>query len=159
MEENEEKKEEIKAEEVKTEKTTVEKAKEVFTNVADETANYDQKEISDGKAMAILSYIGILALIPFFAEKNNKYVVYHAKQGMNLLITWAGYVVLAILLSLIKVKKVVWFVVVKVTPWWITLPLWLVGLFIGAMAIVGIVYAATGKAKELPLVNKVKVIK
>ncbi len=36
--------------------------------------------------MVILAYFGIFALIPFFAEKEDEFVQYHAKQGLFLAI-------------------------------------------------------------------------
>jgi uncharacterized membrane protein len=36
--------------------------------------------------MAILSYLGILCLIPFLVFKDNDFVQYHAKQGLTLFI-------------------------------------------------------------------------
>lgn len=36
--------------------------------------------------MVVLAYFGILALIPFFAEKEDEFVQYHAKQGLFLAI-------------------------------------------------------------------------
>ena len=64
----------------------MDKIKGLFTNLQDKSADYSKEEIDNGKLMALLSYIGILALIPYFAEKENKYVRFHAIQGLNLLI-------------------------------------------------------------------------
>jgi uncharacterized membrane protein len=36
--------------------------------------------------MVVLAYFGIFALIPFFAEKEDEFVQYHAKQGLFLAI-------------------------------------------------------------------------
>ena len=58
--------------------------KAMFTDLKDTTNEYDKKEIENGKVMAILAYLGILCLIPYFAEKDNKYVRFHAIQGLNL---------------------------------------------------------------------------
>lgn len=38
------------------------------------------------KTMGILSYIGPLALIPYFAAKDSKFVRFHARQGLALAI-------------------------------------------------------------------------
>ena len=62
------------------------KATKILNDVKDDSKSFNKKDIDSGKGMAILSYIGILALIPFLAEKKNKFVIYHAKQGMNLFI-------------------------------------------------------------------------
>lgn len=142
-----------------------ETAKEVFTDVKDETKKMSDKEISEGKGLAILSYFGILSLIPYFVEKKNKFTRFHAVQGLNLFIIEAIYGIIAtILRSVIKVNRCgAWGEFLgsycRVTPWWVTLPLSLISLCFLALAIVGIVYACQGKAKELPVLNKAKIIK
>lgn|SRR5574344_2179054 len=141
------------------------KAKDMLNDVKDESKSFDKKEIESGKGMAILSYI--IPPIPYFAEKNNKYVRYHAVQGMNLLIISIAYsIIYGILTSIIKVNGNcgTWLGYdlgnyCKVTPWWVTLPLSLIGLFISILCIIGIVNVCNGKAKELPIVNKFKVFK
>ena len=45
------------------------------------------------------------------------------------------------------------------TPWWITVPIGLLESVTFVVAVVGIVYAYQGKAKELPLFGKIKIIK
>ena len=138
-------------------KNLKDKAKGLLNDVKDESKSFDKKEIESGKGMAILSYI--LPFIPYFAEKDNKYVRYHAVQGMNLLI-------IAILTSIIKVNGSCgsWYGYdlgnyCRITPWWITLPLSLIGLCITILCIIGIINVCNGKAKELPIVNKFKILK
>lgn len=145
------------------EKNFKDKAEDIINDVKDSTKDFSKKEISDGKGMAVLSYI--IPIIPYFVEKKNKFAIYHAKQGMNLLMVCIAYgFVNAILSSLIKVNTscgnfLGYNLDCKVTPWWVSLPLGLIGVVIGIIAIFGIVYAVGGKAKELPLVNKVKIFK
>ena len=64
----------------------MDKIKSLFTNLEDKTAEYKKEDIEKGKLMAVLSYIGILVVIPYFAEKENKFVRFHAIQGLNLLL-------------------------------------------------------------------------
>ena len=51
----------------------------------DETASNElsAEEISEGKALAIISYIGPLCLIPIIL-RNNEFSLYHARQGLLL---------------------------------------------------------------------------
>ena len=46
-----------------------------------------------------------------------------------------------------------------VTPFWISFPMAIIGLVIIVITVIGIVYACEGKAKELPIINKIKIIK
>lgn len=145
------------------------KAKNILNDVKDESKSFEKKDIESGKGMAILSYI--IPLIPFFAEKKNKYVQYHAKQGMNLLVIAVAYsIIYGILTSVIKVRGNCGYgywgdlaaefgAYCKITPWWVTLPLSLVGLCITALCVIGIINVCNNKAKELPVVNKIKIFK
>ena len=126
------------------------KAKEILNNVKDDSNNFDKKDVESGKGMAILSYIGILALIPYFSEKNNKYVIYHAKQGMNLFIIDIILGVAIGIISSILTWRLYWLSSIIDS---------LLGLFMVALSIIGIVNVCNGKAKELPIVNKFKIIK
>ena len=51
----------------------------------EETGN---KEIDENKIIAILSYLGILCLVPLILKKDNEFVKFHAKQGLVLAVGW-----------------------------------------------------------------------
>ena len=46
------------------------------------------KDISDGKVMAIIAYLGILVFIPLLTQKTNRFVMFHVQQGLGLFIAW-----------------------------------------------------------------------
>ena len=137
----------------------MDKIKSLFTDLKDSTAEFTKEEIDAGKAMAVLSYIGILCLIPYFAEKNNKYVRYHAVQGLNLflvsLIVSVAAAVLAFVGAFLALIPVIGFILFDI----ISLVCSLLPLGTFALEIMGVVYAFQDKAKELPIVNKFKIIK
>lgn len=151
------------------EKGVKDKAKDLLKDLKDESTKFDKKDKESGKVMAILSYI--IPFVPYFVEKKNKYVRYHSVQGMNLLIIAIGYsIVYTFLTSIIKVKGNCGYgywgdwaetfgAYCEVTPWWVTWPLGIVGLGITVLCIIGIVNVCNGKAKELPIVNKLKIFK
>lgn len=139
---------------------------EKILDTEDTSKDYTKKDKEDNKGLAILSYIGPLALIPYFYNKGSKYVKYHAIQGMNLLVVWICYSILSSLLHLIKYTKScehymggMFVNCVKVTPWWIRFPLDIIGLILFAISVIGFVYALTGVAKKLPLIDKVTLFK
>lgn len=141
-------------------KSLTDQIKNVFDDVKDDSDSFSKEEIENGKGMGILSYI--IPFIPYFAEKKNNFVQYHAKQGMNLFIISIIYsIIYSVLTSLIKVKRVIYYGAIeyRVTPWWVSFPLRIIGLGIFILAIMGIIYVLNGKAKELPIVNKFKVLK
>jgi uncharacterized membrane protein len=57
---------------------------------------------SNRTIMIVLSYLGILALIPLLVEKNDQEVQWHAKHGLVLLVAEiALYIVLSIFMAII----------------------------------------------------------
>ncbi len=121
---------------------------EEFTNTTDTTNEFDASDIEKNKAMAILSYLGILVLVPIFGAKDSKYARFHANQGLTLLIVYVAAVfVFSILGSL------------PFVGWIIRLLNRLLGLAYAAFLILGVVNAAQGKAKELPLIGNIKILK
>jgi len=160
---------EEKKEDNKEEKNFEEKAKETIDKIMDtedSTKDYDKKDIDDNKGMAILSYFGPLCLIPYLSSKDSKFVQFHAKQGLNLFVI--ELIVSAIsyfIYSIVKIPKMCTLLDGSLyecgtfTPWWISLPIELVEVIIFIIAIIGIVFASQGKAKELPIIEKIKIIK
>lgn len=136
-----------------------------LNNTADNTAGFDKADIEQNKAMGILSYFGPLVFIPIFASKNSKFARFHANQGLVLFIADVAYgIVQNILLAILR----------AVFPWnynygWIggrgfvydaiSTVLSLVWLIIGILAIIGIINAVKGRAKELPIIGKIKILK
>jgi len=133
---------------------------------------FDKKEVDSGKGMGILSYIGILALIPYFAEKNNKFVRFHAIQGMNLMLVLVAYGIIYWIISFVVTSIAMSNCVTTYYGYYasscvgggigaliVSSIFGLIGLGLGIIAIIGIVNAASGKAKELPLIGKIKIIK
>ena len=85
--------------------------------------------------MAVLAYIGPLIIVPYLAAKDDPFVKFHIKQGLLLVI----------------IEVATWMLM---TTLWILFPLLqLVNLAVLVLAIIGIVRAAKGLTKELPLVG------
>lgn len=120
---------------------------------------YDNKT----KSIAVLSYLSILALIPYFNKKNNAFIKFHAKEGMNLLLVWIAYLILLRLSYFIKITKRIWFfdtAAVRIyTPMWVIIPMWILGILILIINIIGIVNVLRNKKEELPIVGKLNIIK
>lgn len=105
----------------------------------DTTGEYDASDIKGNKLMAALSYLGILILIPLFAAKESKFARFHLNQGLLVLI----------------LSVAVWFFG-KVNQGLIT---WILNLVVFVFAVIGIVNAVSGKAKELPFIGKIRILK
>lgn len=131
-----------------------------LNDTPDSTLEYDLKDIADNKMMAILSYIGILVLIPWFAAPNSKFARYHARQGITLFMMYIAYFIVSFLLGMIKTTHYLWGgIPYQATPWYISTLSWLIGIPLFILSIIGVINAAQGKAKELPVVGKFKIIK
>jgi uncharacterized membrane protein len=85
--------------------------------------------------MAVLSYIGPLVIISYLSAKNDSFVNYHIRQGLVLLV----------------IEVASWFLGHILWPLWLLLQL--VNLGILVLSIIGIINAAKGEEKEVPLVG------
>ncbi|MGG1517318.1 hypothetical protein ABE504_18040 [Paenibacillus oryzisoli] len=101
---------------------------------------YDSTDIESNKGMAILAYI--LFFIPLIAAKDSKFAMYHANQGLTLFLC---VVIVNVVLGIIPFIG------------WILLPL--VNLALLVLAILGIVAAAQGQVKPLPIIGAYTLIK
>ncbi len=124
-----------------------------FMNTADITAECDPSDIEQNKVMGVLAYIGILFLIPLLAAPNSKFARFHANQGLVLFLADIALgIVLGILMVIFAFIPIVGLIINSI-----------LGLALSAFGIVymilGIVNAATGKAKELPLIGRIHIIK
>ncbi|MBP5208289.1 MAG: zinc ribbon domain-containing protein [Clostridia bacterium] len=123
-------------------------SKGLFT-ITDRTAEFEKEDAQQNKVMGILAYIGILVLVPIFAAKDSKFARFHANQGLVLAIfEVASYLIFSVILSMIP--KIGWlFGVIG----------WIISVGLVVLAVLGIVAAARGQAKELPIVGQIKILK
>ncbi len=127
-----------------------------FTNTPDTTAAYTQEDISSNKGMAILAYLSWLVLIPLFAAKNSPFAKYHTSQGFTLWLAGIVWNVVSWLLS--KVFSLIPFLG-GILNLLLGLISFAIGIAILVLAIIGIVNAAKGLARELPFIGGIKILK
>ena len=107
---------------------------------------------STEKAYGVLSYIGILVLIPLIAGKS-PFARYHANQGLVLFIAEIILgVVDGILFAILGLIPFVGLLIVSILSG-------VVGLVSLIFMIIGIVHAANGEMKELPIIGGIKLLK
>lgn len=116
-----------------------------FLDTPDTTSEFDANDINTNKVMAIFAYIGCLILVPIFAARNSKFARYHVGQGV--LVALMG-----LTLSTICLLGGIIAPVIGIVLGILELPLI-------ALMVLGIINAATGKAKELPLIGKFSLFK
>ena len=103
----------------------------------------ESNDDSTGKIVAILGYIfPIIFFLPLVMDKKgDAFAMHHANQHLNLLISWIALNIIAI---------------IPILGW--------IAWFVGAIAllvftIMGIINAASGKSKELPVIGGWKLLK
>ncbi len=112
---------------------------------------FDQSEVSRNKAMGVLSYLGILLLIPLLAgDKQSQYVKHHVNQGL----------VLFLASSLVDLLEGDWVwglhSIIHFGGGMFSWIFDILGLVFLILAIMGIVSACKGDRKELPLIGKIR---
>lgn len=111
-----------------------------FTNTADTSAQFTPEDINQNKVMAILSYLSLLFLVPLLAAKESPFARYHANQGILL------FIVQVVGVALTSIPYVGWIAGA------------LINIFTTVLMIIGILNAYNGKAKELPIIGKFRII-
>lgn len=113
------------------------------TNSAPQPGVPESKLEGNVKLLSALGYLGILFLVPYLVHPQNRYAVFHANQGLVLLIAaFAGGVVSG---------------VIPIIGWLILGPI--VSLTALVFAIMGIVNALNGRMKRLPLIGNFDLLK
>ena len=121
---------------------------DVNTKVTDRTAEFEKQDAEQNKVMGILAYIGPLVFVPMFAAKESKWARFHANQGLVLFILEAAISITSSILGRIPY-----------IGWLLSLVLWLADVAVVVLAVLGIVSAAKGQAKELPIIGGFKILK
>lgn len=104
----------------------------------------DVSDVDANKPMAIIGYlIPILFFIPMLSEKKSPFGMYHAKQQLNLLISW-------IVVNVVGG-------IVPFIGWFIILPIGSIILIV--LMIMGIINASKGETKQLPIIGGIQIIK
>ena len=149
--------------EFKEEKETVEEPKEAetkeeekdeepeivkaFTDTKDDTKEFTKEDVEENKIISLFAYIGILFLIPLLAAKQSRFARYHVNQGLILFIFEIAISIPLYLLSLIPTVGIVFSIIG-----------YLFDVLFVVLMVLGIVNSVQGKAKELPLIGKIKLI-
>lgn len=125
-------------------------------NITDSTGQYDKTDIEQNKVICAVSYIYILFFLPLVACPNSRFGKFHANQALILLIasailSVAGGVCYGILWAIPLVPDFIKTMVDLA----LDIVLWAAPT---AGMIFGIVSAAQGKAKEIPLIGKFNLI-
>lgn len=119
-----------------------------LNNTNDSTNEFTQEDIECNKVMAVLAYLSWLVIIPLFGAKGSKFARFHCNQGIVLAITELVVVIICGILDGIPVIGWVFGIVEG-----------LMGLVCFIFAMLGIINAANGRAKDLPIVGNIRILK
>ena len=119
---------------------------------ADRTVQFDSADIAENKASAAFSYFGILVIVPLFMARGSKYARWHAGQGLALLAASAAYSIAYSVLAglLLSVSWEFYYVLRIVRLAWLAFPL---------LSVLGAANAINGKAAELPVIGRIRLLK
>ena len=127
-----------------------EKTTNVTTSGKDEAAKTTgsvQKKTSENidelTAISALSYLGILFFIPMVTNPKSEFAMYHANQGLLLLIA---------VMAINTVGSIIPFI-----GWFLILPLG--NIFVFVLFVMGVINALGGAMKPLPLIGGFELIK
>lgn len=119
-----------------------------LNNTTDTTSEFDPADIQSNKFMAILSYISWLVLVPLLAAKNSPFARFHANQGIVLAIIDFAVGIALKILTAFPIVGIIFSIIGTI---------WAIARFV--LMIIGILNACNGKAKELPLLGSIKILK
>ena len=110
----------------------------------------EAQDVENNKVMAVLAYIGILVLVPILAAKESRFARYHANQGLVLFI---AEIVVGIVVGIVRTGMAF-------------VGLGLIGHLLGwafnvlclLLMVLGIINAAKGALKELPVLGKIAIL-
>jgi uncharacterized membrane protein len=105
-----------------------------------QAADSEKNDIEKNKGMAILGYI--LFLIPLLAAKESKFAMYHANQGLLVFLFCIAVNIVGLIIPFIG--------------WFVILPLGLITVLV--LVVLGIINAANGAFKPLPVIGKIQLI-
>lgn len=93
----------------------------------EESRKEKPSEDKENKLWALLSYLGVLVIIPLLVKKDSKFVQFHVKQGLVLLAGW-------------------------VLSWLPFGPI--IGLVVLVFSVIGIINVLSGEMTKLPIVGE-----
>ena len=94
-----------------------------------------EKEIQEGKLFAIIAYMGILCIVTLVLKKENKFALFHGKQGLVILILWVGGAVLSLVPFLGGL-------------------IWMAWVLLGLVSLAGILQALMGNFWKIPVIGE-----
>ena len=108
----------------------------------DSTHRFDPQDIADNKWLAIFCYFGILTMLfALIVKPDSRFIKYHANQGLSLML-------LNMISAIICVVPILGWIAAGVAA-----------VFGLVCTVLGIVNCVKGRARELPLIGVIRIIR
>ena len=135
------------------------KIKVFMSSIKDYTDSFSLEEIESGKALSIVSYL--IPLVPFILSKKNNYVKFHTLNGMNILFTYLIFLIIKRTLSYIFGTPCDLASGLKCIILPISLRIFFafINMLFSFIVLYGVINVCNNKAKEIPIISKIKLFK
>lgn len=120
---------------------------EEAASTEEEPVVFDENDVTENKAVALIAYLSILFLVPMIVAKESPFAKYHANQG---LVLFLATLVVGVGIGIIGAIP---FVNLSLIILW---PLYSLAWL--ALTVLGIMNAAKGEAKPLPFIGQYKIL-
>ncbi len=124
---------------------------DIFRNTNDYTSEYDPSDISQNKVMSLLSYLGVLVVIPLLVARQSPFAKFHSGQGLVLFIIELLFWIVS------SVIRKIFFSIAYPLGLAVTTVFAFVWLFLIIIAIFGIYNSLKGYARDLPVIGKIHI--
>jgi uncharacterized membrane protein len=101
------------------------------------TEQQQTDQVFEGKLFAVISYIGILCIVTLLLKRDNKFALYHGKQGLVLFLGEVACFVLAVIPMLGQIISMLGMIIFTIT------------------SIICILQALMGKCNRIPVISEI----
>lgn len=134
--------------------------KKLFFATKDETEKYNKTDIEENCHFALISYLMYFFFVPMIVKPYSEYLRFHGNQGLNLVLFSTGLEIVNVIINCIigavcTVDGVLNNVGVILT----VIITMLINIVILIWIAIGIANAVKGKARELPVIGKFRILK
>ncbi len=119
--------------------------------------DFTQQEIEEGKSLAWLSYLGIFFVVPLITQKDNRFTLFHVRQGVALFglsLVLVALITVGVVIKIMLQTFDAGFMACCFDSAFGVLEL-AMSVVILVLSIIGIVKALSGEAWEIPVLGKI----
>ena len=119
----------------------------------DRTSEFSKNDIKDNKGISCFAYFGFLFVMPLFGASDSQFALFHANQGIVLVINELIFSILIFVAHLLSPLMPGVFPIVRTILWF---ALSFCMIFYTAY---GVINTLKGKAKELPIIGSISILR